>query len=44
MTESKKEQQYQKDQALTSSQQERYARHLTMEEIGAGGQQKLFGA
>lgn len=44
MTERKAEQQYKKEQALTSSQQERYARHLTMEEIGAGGQQKLFRA
>lgn len=36
--------QYGKDQVLTQSRQERYARHLTMEEIGACGQQKLLQA
>lgn len=33
-----------KDQTLANSWRERYARHLTMKEIGAEGQQKLFHA
>lgn len=38
----KSEQQCEKEQLLTECQQLRYARHLTMEEIGASGQQKLL--
>lgn len=42
--ENKLRQQRGQEQELTKSQQERYARHLTMEQIGVGGQQKLLHA